>query len=439
LVRSAKLVFATVVCTLFFHIAVAHSAPSDDVKALLEAGKASAAYDEAKKHPEQIGDPAFDFFYGIAAIDTGNAGEGVLALERYILRFPDNVAARLQLARGYFLLGEDARARQEFEALRQLKPPSDVAATIDRFLDAIRLRETRYTPSAGAYIELGVGHDSNVNSGISGSTVFLPIFGPVIIGENGQALRAAFASVGAGGYVTYPVAPGVALFGNAALEQKFNDGNSQFQFGTLDVAAGVSVLREKNLYKVSLNQGYITLGDRSYRSATGAGLEWRRQLDELNSFSVAGQYAELRYNDPNGPQDATFAGINVGFRHQFTGKWQPAISLGANYGEQHSTQSRPDLVPRTKGLSAGLNFTPAAKWGVALGASYLASNYQDINFLANEVRHDEYKSYSAIVSYLISRNLSIRGEAIVSRNTSNIELFAFQREIFMLKLRYEFK
>ena len=268
---------------------------------------------------------------------------------------------------------------------------------------------------------------------------FLPTFGPVIIGENGQALRAGFASVGAGGYVTYPVAPGVALFGNAALEQKFNDGNSQFQFGTLDVAAGVTFLREKNLYKASLNQGFITLGDRGYRTATGAGVEWRRQLDELNSFSLGAQYAELRYNDPNGAQDATFAGINAGFRHQFTGRWQPAIIFGANYGEQHSTQSRPDLVPRTKGVSAGINFTPAAKWGVAFGAAYLAADYQGVNFLANEARHDEYTSYNAVVSYLISRNLSIRGEAVVSRNTSNIDLYAFQREVFTLKMRYEFK
>ena len=124
------------------------AAPADEVKALLEAGKASEAYLLAKKYPDALGDPGFDFYFGIASIDAGNAGEGVLALERYILTFPDNVAARLQLARGYFALGEDARAREEFEALQKLGPPADVSATIDRFLDAIRLRETRYTPIA---------------------------------------------------------------------------------------------------------------------------------------------------------------------------------------------------------------------------------------------------------------------------------------------------
>jgi hypothetical protein len=55
-------------------------APADDVKALLGKGDAKAAYALAKKHPSELGKPAFDFYFGVAAIDSGHAGEGVLAL-----------------------------------------------------------------------------------------------------------------------------------------------------------------------------------------------------------------------------------------------------------------------------------------------------------------------------------------------------------------------
>ena len=48
-------------------------------------------------------------------VDSGHAGEGVLALERYLLQFPGNTAARVELARAYFVLGEYVRAREEFE------------------------------------------------------------------------------------------------------------------------------------------------------------------------------------------------------------------------------------------------------------------------------------------------------------------------------------
>src|SRR5690242_4679052 len=85
----------------------AHAATGDEVKALLDQGKAAEAYALGKQHPEELGNPAFDFYYGVAAVDAGHAGEGVLALERYIANFPDNQAARLELARAYFVLGDN--------------------------------------------------------------------------------------------------------------------------------------------------------------------------------------------------------------------------------------------------------------------------------------------------------------------------------------------
>src|SRR5689334_22011856 len=91
------------------------AAPADDIKALIDKGDSKAAYELGRNFPDQLGDPAFDFFFGVAAIDSGHAGEGVLALERYVINFPDNHNARLELARGYFVMGDNQRARDEFD------------------------------------------------------------------------------------------------------------------------------------------------------------------------------------------------------------------------------------------------------------------------------------------------------------------------------------
>ena len=79
----------------------------------LQGESANAAFSYAQKHrAEQEGDPDFDFYYGVAAIDTGNVSQGVFALERVLAVQPNNHAARLELARGYFILEEYARARE---------------------------------------------------------------------------------------------------------------------------------------------------------------------------------------------------------------------------------------------------------------------------------------------------------------------------------------
>ena len=244
------------------------AAPADEIKALVEANKPAEAYELGKKHQEAFGEPAFDFYFGIAAVDAGHAGDGVLALERYLLNFPDNVSARLQLARGYFVLGEDARSREEFEAVQKLNPPADVTSTITRFLDAIRLRESRYTTSTGGYVELGVGRDTNINGGVPNASIFLPNLGPIVVAQPGTKISDDFWSLGAGGYVSHPVAPGVALFANGAGETKFNDKGEdrQFDLGTVNVAGGVSILREKNLFRFSASDNIIALDHRTYRS-----------------------------------------------------------------------------------------------------------------------------------------------------------------------------
>jgi len=418
-----------------------HAAPADEMKQMLETGRAADAYALARQHPEMLGEPTFDFYLGVAAAETGHAGEAVLALERYILQFPDNVAARLQLARAYFLLGEDARAREEFEALRRLNPPADVLATIDRFLDAIRLRETRYTVSSGLYIEAGLGTDSNVNGGPTGANLFLPGLGPVVLAQSATRQADYFATLGGGGYVSYPVAPGVSLTGTGQIELRANakHENRQFDLGNYNFSGGVSILREKELFRLGVSDGLVVLGSARYLSTVGGQAEWQHQLDERQSFNLGVQTARLEYPGANGPRNASYAGISAGYRRLFAYAWQPILSLGLNQGRQRSLTGRPDLVAGTLGTRVGVSFTPAAQWGVSLGHSYLQSRYLADDVFLGVTRRDRYNAFDAAVSYLVTRNLSIRGELTSIRNRSNIELYIFPREMAALKVKYEFK
>src|SRR3989338_1899886 len=135
-----RLLILAVTANMLLFNSAAWAASANEVRSLLEQNKPQDAYRLGRASPEMLGDPAFDFFYGIAAIDAGHAGEGVLALERYILSYPDNRDARFQLARGYFILGEDQRARDEFETLLPGSAGEQKVA-VERYLDAIRARE----------------------------------------------------------------------------------------------------------------------------------------------------------------------------------------------------------------------------------------------------------------------------------------------------------
>ena len=406
------------------------AAPADDIKALVEKGDAKAAYELGKKHPDQLGNPAFDFYFGVAAIDSGRAGEGVLALERYIVNFPDNVQARLELARGYFILGEDLRAREEFAEVLKAKPPAAVVANIERYLDAIRSREAAYRTTAGAFVEFGLGYDSNIDGSVKGASIILP---------NGQAgvgkIGSSFAQLTGGFNIVHPVGAGVALFGSLAADYKVHNIHQEFDQGNLGASGGLSYRVEQDLYRASLSFNTLDLDYRRFRDVTSLTGEWIRQLDEFQAVNAFAQYAILDYAGDNNFRDSRLTGVGAGYRRAFIGPWRPLLTLSASYAEEDNRRSSDFLARDIYGLRAAVSVTPAPKWATSAGATVLVSDYQG----PSPTRRDKYYALDASVSYAFTRNLSLRGELLLSKNESNEAVFEYQREVVAVKVRYEFK
>ena len=437
--RRVMLAAGAAILALACHAATA--APADDMRVLLEQGRAADAYALGRKHPEELGKPEFDFYFGVAAVDTGHAGEGVLALERYIIRFPDNDRARLELARGYFVLGEMVRAREEFDAVARKNPPPTVQATIDRFMDSIRAQETRYTTTATGYVEIGGGYDSNVNSGVGDPIITIPTLGTVQLSQAGVKTGSSFLHLGAGGQFSYPIAPGVSLLGGASAEGKLHNDrfDNQFDQYGLNAYGGVSYLKDKDLYRatVSLNTTYVDYA--RFRDVLGAGGEWHRQFDEFNTGSVFVQYARLEY--PASPvRDADFYGGGVGWRRAFVGAMQPVFQVQALYGQERNdfAPARNDLSRDIYTLRGGLALTPAPQWGLSTGMTYTKSRFKENDPLFSRTRDDDYYGFEAGVSYRLTKQLSLRGDYQRSINDSNISLYEYKRDVITVRARYEF-
>lgn len=412
---------------------------AEQLKALVEAGKPVEAYELGIKHPEQLGDPDFDFFFGVAAVDAGRLGQGVLALERYLLNFPENNRARLELARAYFILGEDARAQEEFESIRGRNPPPPIVATIDRYLDAIRARQGRYQTTSRVYVEFGMGFDSNVNSGVSSSAINLPTLGNVLVSSTGTKLGDRFVHAAAGAHVTTPVAPGASLFfgGDATLKNHWNE--TAFNQTTAGFAGGGTLLRDANLYRGTLSFNRAAVENETYRDVMAVSGDWIHQLNTRQALSAGLSFAQLKYPGANGVRNSEVSGLGLGYRHALAGNWQPVLAFGASLAEERNRESRSDLGREIQGGNAQINFSPSAKWGVNLGYTVNRSRYGAPDPLLLTTRKDTYQALEATLIHLIDRNLSFRVEFMAVQNSSNLELYDFTRQVLAFKLRHEWK
>lgn len=417
------------------------AAPADEVKALLDKGNAAAAYALGKNHPDQLGNPQFDFYFGVAAIDSGHAGEGVLALERYTVNFPDNANARLELARGYFVMGDDLRAREEFEAILNTKPPAAVVANIERFLDALRSRESTYRTTAGLFMEVGYGYDSNVNGGVGSANINLPVFGNVVIGQTGVKTKSNFSWLAIGGQISHPISPGVAVFAGGQVDGKFNSSGDARQFDQGNIAAngGISYFKDRNFYRLTASRAEVSVDYNRFRTVSSLSGEWLHQIDELQTISPFLQTAQFDYTGNNRARDAEFHAAGIGYRKAFIATWQPLLTLSINTGKEHNSEGRPDLGREIYGGRAALAITPIPKWALSVGGTYQKSRYSGPDALLGTTRSDNYYAADAVASYAYTRDLSLRAELLLSKNSSNLELYTYRRDMLTFKIRYDLK
>jgi len=175
-------------------------------RALLHNGQYHAALDilRAIADPSRADITDIRFLIGIAAItaaaDERNAddkeallAEAVAALRAILIERPELTRVRLELARAFFMRGDDALARRHFERVLAGEPVPAMAANINRFLRAIRERR-RWR----GYFSVGLEQNDNINNGTDARTI--RIFGlPFVIGESSRRQSGTGLSI-AGGF-----------------------------------------------------------------------------------------------------------------------------------------------------------------------------------------------------------------------------------------------
>jgi hypothetical protein len=434
--RLRRLTAVAVLCAA----GAARAAPVDELRALVEQGRSEEAYAAYCAGSDIVTRPrAYDLWCGVAAVDLGRAGEGVLALERYVLEFPDDLRGRLELARAYFQAGDNVRAREEFETVAKAGPPADVQAGIERYLAALDAREGRYRPRRTAYLEIGGGYDSNANAGVAQAEIGLPVLGPVTVADIGVQKASAFGWLAGVGRIDHPLAPGWTLNASGYANGTLYTQASEFNLGAFGAALGVTRSAGANLYSLTYAHSEIVLDGSRYRWTDGVGFEWRRQLGEQSSFALIPQYARLAYSGENAARDSDLVALSAAYRRVWLRPWHPVLNALAFYGEEHNREGRPDLGRRLSGGAADLTVSPSPFWAVNVGIGYVESRYQGQIPLIDVARRDRNLALSLGAVYLIDARWSVRAEYQYFHNASNVELFEYARHVGALKLRYDFR
>ncbi len=165
-----------------------------EAEGLLGRGQSQRAYDLLSPYEIQLsGNPLYDYFLGVAALDSGRVSEAIFALRRALSVEPGFSGARLELARAYFEAGNNALARPLFARLLEESPPPAVREVLNQYINSIDEKPTAPRSRFVPYLELFAGHDSNAN----GSTSDQQFLGFTLDANNIET-ESPFAELGAG-------------------------------------------------------------------------------------------------------------------------------------------------------------------------------------------------------------------------------------------------
>ena len=129
---------------------------------------------------EETVEPNTLFLYGLAAVGAAQhpgrteeerdalLGEAIAAFHTMLVARPDLVRVRLELARAFFLKGEDSLAAEHFETVLAGDVPDGVKANVGLFLTEIRARR-RWNFNLG----IAVAPDTNIGAGSDERTIII--------------------------------------------------------------------------------------------------------------------------------------------------------------------------------------------------------------------------------------------------------------------------
>lgn len=177
-------VFLIYVCYLLLSgVAVSFSQetgePVDQIrqaKDLMQAKDYEAAHDLLYPVYEKEGDNRVAFMLGLCYVHLKEYSEAISCFQKILKDEPDNNRVRVELARAYFLAGEEQKelSKKEFLAVKAANPPPLVGKNIERFLDIIEGRSSDVGRHKWiAQVTAGLKYDSNANGGPSSSSILL--------------------------------------------------------------------------------------------------------------------------------------------------------------------------------------------------------------------------------------------------------------------------
>lgn len=424
--------------------ALAQAAPEvARARALLEAGKAEEALNLLEPLEAKLaGDLEYDYMLGIAALNSNQPSKATFIFERVIAMAPGFPSVRADMGRAYYMLGDYARAKIEFETLLTFQNlPPDLKGTAEKYMSALQGGPVGEVRALTSYFEVGFGRDSNANTATHinpiklGSSPFTLQLDP----EN-LARKDNYNALNAGLDYNTSLAEGFSLYAGADYRGRFYRQMDTSDYGLLDGRAGIGYSSGDSLIRAGLVGGYYAGDNKLARNNLGVTTDWRYALDSANQLSLGGSAIQYRFVQPGaGSNDYASYTVNAGWFGALGTQSGVGITLTAGYEKANGEDGgRLDGNKDIYGLRGFYQTTFGNDIGGFVSVGAQEGKYDRFNQIYGDVRRDT--TYDATIggSIGLGQRWTLRPIVTHILNRSTLDPYTYRKTDVSVSLRKDF-
>lgn len=406
---------------------------------LLESQKAAEAVALlAPLEDTRAGEPAYDYLLGQALLDSGDPSQAVFAFERCLAVEPNNGPCRVMIARAHLAIGETANARVELETIREHNPPPEIQTLITRFLGTVDTQEKRKKRQLDGYVQLGLGQDSNINSATDLKQVAIPALNNLLLGVNPLSRQRDSLLVQgqlAGNY-RHNLSNGFTALANAELLVRSYPDESDYSFTTLDASGGAALDRGPHQYIGKLQLQDMQLDGSAYRRMTGLLGQYQYAVSEDSRLSAWLQHGQLRYEQST--RDADRSTLGIAWSQRLGLRYAPAVFASLYSGSEDTRQAAYNAWGMDfQGLRSGASLLLRRDLKLNATLSLEKRDYQGVFPAFGMARRDNETSLNIGMVWQFAPAISLQPSLGLTRNSSNIPLTDFDRQVFSVDIRFD--
>ncbi len=459
-VRAAATAIGLIGFLAFFWTGAVFAAndPVATARKLLDQKKPAEAYVLLEPlERTRAGEPDFDYWLGVAAIESGKTERATIAFERVLIVAPSSAGARFELARAYYIMGTYELSKLEFERLLAQNPTSEGKKAIETFLTEIEKRKAKSRSTLAAYIDLSVGRDTNISSTTDNFAEGVQsAFGIPNILPTGNSIKrsANYGTLQASVDFRYAFTDNLAGVFNLDANGRTYQLESDFNIKNADTLAGLLYRLGESSIQGSVRAGQFRqqsatpinlsgLKSTNNRNSTGGVLEVRHSFGSGHYLIGSAMFNRLRYTE-NRVQDTNQSVASLGYLRE----WQSgSVSVVSLYGGRdkalrplNSASQDIDVTRKNAGVRLYHQILVTSDINLSLLLGY--GERKDSKAFARaaliDFGHDKTAEASLGATWRFAQRWSLRPQVSYIRNQSNIALYEFSKTDISIAIRREF-